>query len=129
MQTREERTQMTTGLHAHTHAHAGGADLARPVVAAVDATAASDAAVETAVALAAELEAPLVFVHVRRTPPAILGKPGYQRRLTASMARAREVLSRALRHAAAAGVRAEAEVLEGPAHRRLAEFVHDRDAR
>jgi nucleotide-binding universal stress UspA family protein len=45
------------------------------------------------------------------------------------MARGRFVLDAALAVAQAAGVSAEAEILEGSPRRRIAEFVHDRDAR
>ena len=55
---------------------------AAPIVAAVDGSTASTAAVETAVRLGAEMDAPLVFVYVRRGPPGSLGAPVYQRRLT-----------------------------------------------
>jgi nucleotide-binding universal stress UspA family protein len=81
-----------------------------PIVAAVDASAASRAAVEEAVILAAELQAPLVFVYVR-SPSRLLGAPFYQRRLSAELQRARRVLRRALRIARVAEVEAEAEIL------------------
>ena len=100
-----------------------------PIVAAVDGTAASRAAVDEAVRLAGELDAPVVFVHVRRGPAAFLGSPVYQRRLTKKMAHARRVLDCALAVAARAGVCAEGEVLEGSPMRRIAEFVRDRGAR
>jgi K+-sensing histidine kinase KdpD len=41
---------------------------AAPIVAAVDASAASRAAVETAVRLGAEMDAPVVFVYARTRP-------------------------------------------------------------
>ena len=102
---------------------------AAPIVAAVDGSTASTAAVETAVRLGAEMDAPLVFVYVRRGPPGFLGAPVYQRRLTAAMARARHVLDRALRAAARAGVAAEGEILEGSPRRRILEFARERGAR
>lgn len=102
---------------------------AAPIVAAVDGSTGSTAAVETAVRLAAEMDAPLVFVYVRRGPPGFLGAPVYQRRLTAAMARARHVLDRALRAAACAGVAAEGEILEGSPRKRILEFARDRGAR
>lgn len=100
-----------------------------PIMAAVDASAASSAAVETAVSLAGELGAPIVFVYVRRGPGGLLGVPVYQRRLTATMARGRRVLKGALEAAAAAGVNAEGEILEGSPRRRITEFARDRGAR
>ena len=105
------------------------ADTARPLVAAVDDSSASKAATETAVKLAVELNAPLVFAYVRRGPAGFFGTPIFQRRLTAEMSRARRVLARALRAAARAGVDAEGEILEGSPRKRIAELARDRDAR
>jgi nucleotide-binding universal stress UspA family protein len=100
-----------------------------PVVAAVDGSAASTAALDTAVRLAAEINTPLVFVYVRRGPAGFFGTPVYQRRLTAAMAKARRVLDRALWAAARAGVTAESEILEGAPGKRILEFARDRGAR
>jgi nucleotide-binding universal stress UspA family protein len=100
-----------------------------PIMAAVDGSPASSAAVETAVSLAGELHAPIVFVYVRRGPAGFLGVPVYQRRLTASMAQGRRVLHGALEAAAAAGVDAEGEILEGSPRRRIVDFARDRGAR
>jgi nucleotide-binding universal stress UspA family protein len=100
-----------------------------PIIAAVDHTAASRAAIGEAVRLGRELDAPVVFVYVRRGPAAFFGTPVYERRLTKAMARARRVLDRALDVAAGAGVRAETEILEGSPRRRIARFARDREAR
>ncbi|MGH3022615.1 MAG: universal stress protein [Gaiellaceae bacterium] len=100
-----------------------------PIVVAVDGSSSSTVAVETAVNLAGELGAPMVFVHVRRGPAGFLGTPVYQRRLTAEMARGRRALDEALQTAAAAGVNAEGEILEGSPRRRIAEFARGRKAR
>lgn len=102
---------------------------AAPIVAAVDGSSATTVAVETAVHLAAELDAPIVFVYVRRGPAGYLGTPAYQRRLTAEMERGRRVLDEALEAAAAAGVDAEGEILEGRPRRRIADFARIRNAR
>ena len=102
---------------------------AAPIVAAVDGSGASKAAVETAVRLGAEMDAPLVFVYVRRGPAGFLGAPAYQRRLTAAMAPARRVLDRAVRSAARAGVAATGEILEGSPQKRILEFARERGAR
>ena len=99
-----------------------------PIVAAVDASAASRAAAEEAVALAAELDAPLVFAYVRRAPPGVFGRPVYQQRLTTENGRARRVLDRALHIADSAEVDAEAEILEGSPGQRIVEFARDRGA-
>jgi nucleotide-binding universal stress UspA family protein len=100
-----------------------------PIVAAVDHSVASRAAIGEAVRLGHELHAPVVFVYVRRGPAGFLGAPVYQRRLTKAMARANRVLDRALDVAASAGVHAEAEILEGSPRQRIAEFARNRDAR
>jgi nucleotide-binding universal stress UspA family protein len=100
-----------------------------PIVAAVDDSAASRAAIGEAVRLAGELDAPVAFVYVRRGPAGFFGAPVYQRRLTTQMARAGRVLERALAVANHAGVQAEGEILEGSARRRITEFARDRGAR
>jgi nucleotide-binding universal stress UspA family protein len=100
-----------------------------PIVAAIDESSASRGVVETAVKLAAELNASLVFVYVRRGPPGFLGRPFFQRSLTAKMTRARRSLDRALRVAAQAGVDAEGEILEGAPRKRILQLASDRDAR
>ena len=87
------------------------------------------AAVDEAVRLGLELNAPVVFVYVRRGPASFFGAPVYQRRLTEDMARARGVLDRAVAVATSAGVAIEAEILEGSPRRRIAEFARDREAR
>jgi nucleotide-binding universal stress UspA family protein len=100
-----------------------------PIVAAIDDSSASRDVVETAVKLAAELNAPLVFVYVRRGPPGFLGKPFFQRSLTVKMTRARRAVDRALRAAAQAGVDAQGEVLEGAPCKRILQLGSDREAR
>ena len=100
-----------------------------PIVAGVDGSSASRAAVDEALRLGDELEAPVVFVHVRRAPRGFLGTPFYERRLAADTARARHVLDGDLALADEAGVPADSEVLEGSPRRRIAEFARDRGAR
>jgi nucleotide-binding universal stress UspA family protein len=99
-----------------------------PIVAAVDDSLASRAAVEDAVDLGAELDVPLVFVYVRRGPADVFGGPVYKRRLATELEQARRVLDRALGLADAAEVRAEAVILEGPPAQRIVEFARDRGA-
>jgi nucleotide-binding universal stress UspA family protein len=120
-----------------TPASAGAAELrltravrakATPIVAAIDDSSARGV-VETAVKLAAELNASLVFVYVRRGPPGFLGRPFFQRSLTAKMTRARRAVDRALRAAAQAGVDAEGEILEGAPRKRILQLARDRNAR
>jgi nucleotide-binding universal stress UspA family protein len=102
---------------------------AAPIVAALDDSSANAVAVKTAVNLAAELKAPIAFIYARRGPAGFLGAPGYQRQLTAEMARGLRVLDRALEAAAAAGVDADCEILEGAPWRRITEFARSRGAR
>jgi nucleotide-binding universal stress UspA family protein len=101
----------------------------RPIVAAVDGSSGSQAASGEAVRLAAALDAPLVFVYVRRGPAGYFGEPVYQQRLSKELARARRALKAALAVAAHEGIDATAEVLEGSPRRRIAEFARDRKAR
>ena len=100
-----------------------------PIVAAVDGTEASQGAIEEAVRLGNDLDAPVVFVHVRRGPAGFFGEPVYQQRLTKKMAGARRTLERAVAAAARAGVSAEGEILEGSPRTRIPEFARDRGAR
>ena len=100
-----------------------------PIVAAVDGTEASQGVVDEAVRLGNDLDAPVVFVHVRRGPTSLFGEPVYQQRLTKKMARARRTLERAVAAAARAGVPAEGEILEGSPTTRIREFARDRGAR
>jgi nucleotide-binding universal stress UspA family protein len=102
---------------------------AAPIVAAVDDSAASRAAIREALRLAGELNAPITFVYVRRGPAGYVGAPVYQRRLSKEMARARRVVDRALAIAEDAGVASEGEILEGSPRRRITEFARDRGAR
>jgi len=108
---------------------AAAEEMSPPIVAAVDGSSASRAAVREAVRLGLELDARVVFVHVRRGPTGLLGAPFFQRRLSRAMALARRVLDRAVAVAAGAGVRADAEILEGSPRQRIPEFARDRDAR
>lgn len=115
-----------TNQHTFVNADEAAENVA-PIVAAIDGSAASGAAVGEAVRLGLELDAPIVFVYIRSAPARFFGAPVYQRRSTKAMARAHGVLDGAL--AVAAGVDAEAEILEGPPRRRIPEFARDREAR
>ena len=101
----------------------------RPIIAAVDASDESLTAAREAARLAVELEAPLIFVYVRRWPWAGLGAPYYQRRLDAEMATARGALGAALAAAREEGVEADGEILEGSPARQVIEFAGHREAR
>ena len=99
-----------------------------PIVAAVDGSNASRAAIRAAVRLGAELGAPIVFVSVRRGPSGVWGSPFYQRRLDAELTRARSALNTALIAAERAGVEAEGAILEGKPRRRILELADARGA-
>jgi nucleotide-binding universal stress UspA family protein len=99
----------------------------RPIVAAVEPRTAQVAAV-TAARLARELGAPLVFIYVRERPPAILGTPQYERRLTEDLVRGRKTLDTALAAASHHGVMSYGEILEGNAPKRIVEFARARGA-
>jgi nucleotide-binding universal stress UspA family protein len=100
-----------------------------PIVAGIDASPSGAIAARTAIAWARRLSAPLVFVHVRRSPSSALGEPYYQRRLEAATLAARGALSAALTAADEAGVAASAEVLDGRPAERLVELARLRGAR
>jgi nucleotide-binding universal stress UspA family protein len=100
-----------------------------PVVAAVDNSASSQAAIEAGVALARELNAPLVFAYVRRGPGGFLGSPVYQRRLTKKMEEGERALADALHVAEVADVEADGMILEGSPSRRIVELARARGAR
>jgi nucleotide-binding universal stress UspA family protein len=99
------------------------------IVAAVDGTGAGVAAAETAARLASDLDAPLVFVFVRRGPSGMFAGRSYQRRLDDEFAAARRALDAAHAAAAREGITAGEEILEGNPARRVREFAELRGAR
>jgi nucleotide-binding universal stress UspA family protein len=101
---------------------------AAPIVVAVDESPAARSAVEDGVRIARELEAPVVFVYVRRGPSATLGEPYYQRRLNREIAAGTRAVDHALAAAERAGVSASGEQLHGNPARRVAEFARLRGA-
>ena len=123
------RTPLSAGAAELRLTRAMPAHRTTPIVAAVDGSSASRSAIEIAVKLALDLNAPLVFAYVRRGPAAFFGTPIFQRRLTAEMSRARGVLARALGAAARAGVEADGEILEGSPRKRIVELARDREAK
>ena len=100
----------------------------RPVIAAVDGSAAGRAAADEAIASARDLRAPVLFVHVRGGPSTVWGRPFYQRRLERALRKGREAVAAAAAQARAAGVVAQTKILEGPPARRIAELAQSRDA-
>ena len=71
------------------------------------------AAVDDAVELAQSLGASVTFVYARINPSPLLGEPYYQRELDAEITHSREVVEDAIARAAAAGVDADYEILDG----------------
>lgn len=100
----------------------------RPVIAAVDGSAAGRAATAEAIASARALAAPVVLVHVRRGTSTVWGRPYYQRRLAQGLHKAREVLAAASAQARADGIETQTEILEGRPAQRIVEFARARDA-
>ena len=100
-----------------------------PIVAAVDRSEDGAAAAGAAARLARELDAPLVFVVVRRGPSSLFGGSAYQRRLQDEFAEARRALKAAHVAAAGEGITADDEILEGNPARRVLEFAKYRGAR
>ena len=100
----------------------------QPVIAAVDGSAGGRAATADAIASARDLGAAVLFVHVRRGPSAVWGRPFYQRRLTRAMRKSRDALGAAAAQARTAGIEAQTEILEGPPARRIAELARSRNA-
>jgi nucleotide-binding universal stress UspA family protein len=101
---------------------------APPVIAAVDGSAAGRAATAEAIASARDLGAPVLFVHVRRGPSTVWGRPFYQRRLERALRKGRDALTAAAAQARAAGLEAQTELLEGSPGRRIAELARSRKA-
>ena len=84
-------------------------------------------ALEEAVELAAGSGAALTVVYVRHAPLPVLGEPVYQRSLSVELAQANEALAIATGLAHTAGVKAEAEVLEGDPAKQIVELARLRD--
>jgi nucleotide-binding universal stress UspA family protein len=99
------------------------------IVVALDGSGAAAAAIQTAVRLARDFAAPLVFVYVRRGPSSALGEPYHQRRLDHEMRTGRRTLNDAVALAERAGVPATAEQLAGHPAGRVVEFARIRGAR
>jgi nucleotide-binding universal stress UspA family protein len=101
---------------------------AKPVVVAVDDSSAAESAIRDGVRLASDLDAPVVFVYVRRGPSAALGDPYHQRRLDAEMRIGDRAIEAGLAAARRAGVPASGEQLHGKPAATLEEFARLRGA-
>lgn len=95
---------------------------------ATDGSPASEAAVEQGLQLAHELGAAVMFVHVKPSPPTLLGKPHYRRKLQVENAEARDVLERAMSQADQRGVAADWELLEGDPGKEILRLAKARGA-
>ena len=101
---------------------------AGPVVVAVDDSSAAESAIRDGVRVASDLDAPIVFVYVRRGPWAGLGDPYHQRRLDVEMRIGERAIAAGIAAARRAGVPASGEQLHGRPAPRLA-FVMMRNRR
>jgi nucleotide-binding universal stress UspA family protein len=95
---------------------------------ATDGSDAAHAAVEEGLALAHELDARVLFVHVKPRPSSIFGEPLYQRRLTAHGAEARAAIGEAMEAAERWGVESDWEILEGEPSVEIVAFADEHDA-
>jgi nucleotide-binding universal stress UspA family protein len=95
----------------------------------VDRSAATRAAAKAAIELAQAFDCSVLFVYVRRRPSSIWGSPFYQRRLSRETRRAHRALDRVVRLGLDAGVDVDAEIVEGPARKRVAGLAAARGAR
>lgn len=95
---------------------------------ATDGSKASDTAVEEGIELARELDARVLFVHVKAWPPGLLGEPFYQRKLTHEAADARKAVETAMQAATERDVEADWEILQGDPAKEIIRLATDRDA-
>jgi nucleotide-binding universal stress UspA family protein len=85
-------------------------------------------AVNQGLTLAASARARVTVVYVRKPPHEIFGDDYYERALSVSFTRAREVIDEALAAAEALDVDAEGEIMEGNAAREIVELASSRAA-
>lgn len=95
---------------------------------ATDGSAAGRAAVEEGLELASELDARVLFVHVKPRPSGLLGEPFYQRRLTREGVDARAAIDEAMREAEEWDVESDWEILEGNPAVEIIALATERDA-
>jgi nucleotide-binding universal stress UspA family protein len=100
----------------------------RRILVAIDGSPGARAAVAAGIELARGLEAPILFVAARDAPASLLGDPFYQRRLSEVLAKLRPAVDAALAVAQAAGVSADAEVVEGDPVQVILEIARSWDA-
>jgi nucleotide-binding universal stress UspA family protein len=115
------------GFRAPPRMAAKGAHTMNRILIATDGSDCAWAAVEDGVALAFEVGAAVVFVTVRHDAP-LLGDSNYQRKLTAQLEHAREILTQAEEEAQRVGVTCESDILEGDPADCIAEAARYREA-
>jgi nucleotide-binding universal stress UspA family protein len=100
----------------------------RNLIVGVDGSDGSLAAVDEAIELAHGLDAKLTFVFVRRPPSAVLGDLYYQRAISSDLARAGHAVAMAVETATAAGIDADAEILEGDPADEIVSLADNRES-
>ncbi len=100
----------------------------KSLIVGVDGSEGACAAIDEALRLAADLDATVTFVFVRKPPPRLLGDPFYERALSADIGRARRAVAVAVERATNAGIEAGTEILEGDPGDELVSLADNRDA-
>jgi nucleotide-binding universal stress UspA family protein len=98
------------------------------ILVATDGSQSGTAAVEEAIRLAARLGVGLTFVSVFRPPSRILGDPFYERSVREGLRETHAAVEEALDLAAASGVPADGEIIEGDAADEIVALADNRDS-
>jgi nucleotide-binding universal stress UspA family protein len=98
------------------------------ILVATDGSRSGTAAVEEALRLAARLGVGLTFVSVFRPPPRVLGDPFYERTVRQALRDTHAAVEEALDRAAASGVAADGEIIEGDAADEIVALADNRDS-
>jgi nucleotide-binding universal stress UspA family protein len=98
------------------------------ILIATDGSSGGHEAVEQGLALAATTGAEATLVYVRKPPLPIVGDACYQRVLSVTLTRARQIVDEAAARASELGVEAEREILEGDAAEQIVRLASLRNA-
>jgi nucleotide-binding universal stress UspA family protein len=98
------------------------------ILVATDGSRSGTAAVEEALKLAARLGVGLMFVSVYRPPSRMLGDPFYERSVRQGLRDTHAAVEEALDRAAASGVPADGEIMEGDAADEIVALADNRDS-
>jgi nucleotide-binding universal stress UspA family protein len=98
------------------------------ILVATDGSQSGTAAVEEAIKLAARLGVGLTFVSVFRPPSRMLGDPFYERSVSQGLRDTRAAVEEAVERAAAWGVAADGEIVEGDAADEIVALADNRDS-